>query len=87
MLKDGVAVTIGPVAEPYTIGFPKPAEFFGYLVTGKYTVVECYAKTVIMASWMGVLVGDPLYNPYGKIMPGKESAIHSSPKRVTHPFK
>ena len=87
LLKDGVAVTIGPVAEPYTLGFPKPAEFFGYLVTGKYTVVECYAKTVITASWMGVLVADPLYNPYGTTKPGKESAIHSSPKGVTHPFK
>ncbi len=87
LLKDGVAVTIGPVAEPYTIGFPKPAEFFGYLVTGKYTVAECYAKTAIMASWMGVLVADPLYNPYGTTKPGKESAIHSSPKGVASPFK
>lgn len=82
LLKDGVAVTLGPVAEPYTIGFPKPAEFFGFLATGKYTVAECYAKTVIFASWMGVLVGDPLYNPFAKHPLIKEEDIHTSPKGI-----
>jgi uncharacterized protein (TIGR03790 family) len=66
MLDEGVAATLGPVAEPYTIGFPKPAEFFGLLVTGKYTLVECYYKTALLNSWMTVLVGDPLYNPYAR---------------------
>lgn len=68
LLKNGVAVTLGPVGEPYTVGFPKPAEFFGFLATGQYTLVECYARTVQMCSWMTVLVGDPLYNPY-KVKP------------------
>jgi uncharacterized protein (TIGR03790 family) len=66
LLEKGVVATLGPVAEPYTIGFPKPAEFFGLLVTGKYTLVECYFKTLLLNSWMTVLVGDPLYNPYAK---------------------
>jgi uncharacterized protein (TIGR03790 family) len=66
LLEKGVVATLGPVAEPYTIGFPKPAEFFGLLVTGKYTLVECYYKTLLLNSWMTVLVGDPLYNPFGK---------------------
>ncbi len=82
LLKDGVAVTLGPVAEPYTVGFPKPAEFFGFLATGKYTVAECYAKTVLFASWMGVLVGDPLYNPYAKHPLIKVEDIHTSPKGI-----
>jgi uncharacterized protein (TIGR03790 family) len=64
LLEHGVAATLGPVAEPYTIGFPKPAEFFGFLVTGRYTLVECYYRTALFTSWMTVLVGDPLYNPY-----------------------
>jgi uncharacterized protein (TIGR03790 family) len=64
LLKKGVCATLGPVAEPYTVGFPKPAEFFGLLVTGEYTLVECYARTMLFCSWMTVLVGDPLYNPY-----------------------
>jgi hypothetical protein len=69
---DGVAATIGPVAEPYTVAFPKPAEFFGFLVTGKYTLVEAYSRSIFLTSWMMVLVGDPLYNPFarhGRLMP------------------
>ena len=66
LLKKGVCATLGPVAEPYTIGFPKPAEFFGFLATGEYTLVECYSRTALMCSWMTVLVGDPLYNPFKK---------------------
>lgn len=82
LLKAGVAATIGPVAEPYTVGFPKPSEFFGYLGTGKYTLVECYAKTTMFASWMGVLVGDPLYTPFAKDPVVKEDAIKPSPQGV-----
>jgi uncharacterized protein (TIGR03790 family) len=66
ILMDGAAATLGPVAEPYTAGFPKPAEFFGFLVTGEYSLVECYARTTLLTSWTMVLVGDPLYNPYAK---------------------
>jgi uncharacterized protein (TIGR03790 family) len=66
LLDHGAAATLGPVAEPYTIGFPKPAEFFGFLATGEYTLVECYWKTELFASWMTVLIGDPLYNPFKK---------------------
>jgi uncharacterized protein (TIGR03790 family) len=64
LLKKGVCATLGPVAEPYTVGFPKPAEFFGFLATGEFTLVECYARSLLLCSWMTVLVGDPLYNPY-----------------------
>ncbi len=66
LLDNGVVATLGPVAEPYTIGFPKPAEFFGTLVTGRYTLVECYSRTLMLTSWMTVLVGDPLYNPFAR---------------------
>ena len=81
LLKAGVAATIGPVGEPYTIGFPKPAEFFGFLATGKYTLVECYAKSQLFASWMGVLVGDPLYNPFAKNPIVDEKDVVPSPTR------
>lgn len=79
LLKAGVAATIGPVAEPYTIGFPKPAEFFGFLATGEYTLVESYARTVYFASWMGVLVGDPLYAPFAKTPAVKAADVKVSP--------
>jgi len=86
LLKDGAAVTLGPVAEPYTVGFPKPEEFFGFLVTGEETVVEVYAKTALLVSWMTVFVGDPLYNPYGKNRPGDGLKVFPSPKGVKNIF-
>ncbi|MBN9521722.1 TIGR03790 family protein [bacterium] len=63
LLKKGVAATLGPVAEPYTVGFPKPAEFFGFLAAGE-PLVEAHAKSVLFCSWMTVLIGDPLYAPF-----------------------
>lgn len=87
LLKAGAAATIGPVAEPYTIGFPKPAEFFGFVATGKYPLAECYTKTVYFTSWMTVLVGDPLYNPF-KVKPMlEESKLFPSPKGGAAMFK
>lgn len=80
LLEKGACATLGPVGEPFTIGFPKPAEFFGLLATGKYTLVECYGRTVMLSSWMGTLIGDPLYNPYGKIPALDETKIFASPK-------
>jgi uncharacterized protein (TIGR03790 family) len=85
LLEDGVAATLGPVAEPYTFGFPKPAEFFGYLVTGKFTLVECYYKTALFTSWMTVLVGDPLYNPYAKNPKLSVDEVKPSPKEGKFP--
>jgi len=79
LLVDGAAATLGPVAEPYTIGFPKPAEFFGTLVTGDYTLVESYWRTAMFASWMTVLVGDPLYNPYSRSPKLKIEQVQPSP--------
>jgi uncharacterized protein (TIGR03790 family) len=80
LLKKGVAATLGPVAEPYTVGFPKPAEFFGFLATGEYTLVESYARSELFCSWMTVLVGDPLYNPFKKAPRLKAGDVLPSPK-------
>ncbi len=86
-LEKGAAATLGPVAEPYTIGFPKPEEFFGFLATGKYTLVESYSRTVMLNSWMGVLVGDPLYNPFAKKPALKEDDVKPSPQGAKFPFR
>jgi uncharacterized protein (TIGR03790 family) len=80
LLENGVAATLGPVAEPYTFGFPKPAEFFGFLLTGRYTLVECYSKTSLLNSWMTVLVGDPLYNPFAKTPKLTPEQVKPSPE-------
>lgn len=64
MLEDGVAATIGPVAEPYVQAFPVPEAFFGALIDGSYTLVEAYFLSLPYLSWQMVLVGDPLYRPF-----------------------
>ena len=64
LLNDGVAATLGPVAEPYLHAFPPADEFFPLLLTGKLTLAEVYWKTTPLTSWMTTCVGDPLYTPY-----------------------
>lgn len=64
MLERGVIGTLGPVREPYLSAFPRPDEFFPLLLTGKFTLVECYYRTLPFSSWVMVLVGDPLYTPF-----------------------
>jgi uncharacterized protein (TIGR03790 family) len=86
LLEKGAAATLGPVAEPYTVGFPKPAEFFGFLATGEYTLVECYWKTELFASWMTVLIGDPLYNPFKNNPKLKVEQVKPSPAGGRLPF-
>ncbi|MFO0848173.1 MAG: TIGR03790 family protein [Gemmataceae bacterium] len=80
LLRAGAAVTIGPVNEPYTVGFPKPAEFFAALGAGTDTLVECYAKTTLLVSWRSVLIGDPLYRPFAKTPAAKPEDLQPSPK-------
>ena len=64
MLEDGVCATLGPVAEPYLVAFPRPNEFFSLLLEGDRTLVECFYDTKPFNSWMMTLIGDPLYRPY-----------------------
>jgi hypothetical protein len=64
MLEHGVAATLGPVWEPKLAAFPLPDDFFSLLLTGRYNLVEAYYRTTPFSSWVMVLVGDPLYNPF-----------------------
>ncbi len=64
MLEEGVAATIGPVAEPYVQGFPLPEVFFSFLLDGYYTLAESYFLSLPYLSWQMVLIGDPLYRPF-----------------------
>jgi uncharacterized protein (TIGR03790 family) len=64
LLNDGVAATLGAVAEPYLQAFPLPDEFFPLLMTGRLSLAEVYWKTTRMTSWMMDAIGDPLYTPY-----------------------
>jgi uncharacterized protein (TIGR03790 family) len=64
MLINGVAATIGAVDEPLLAAFPAPEEFYPLLLTGKYTIAECYWRTIPNVSWQMTLIADPLYNPF-----------------------
>jgi uncharacterized protein (TIGR03790 family) len=64
MLEEGVAATLGPVAEPYLFSFPLPDQFFPLLMAGELTLLEVYFLTVPQVSWMQILIGDPLYQPF-----------------------
>ena len=64
LIDKGASVTIGAVGEPYLNSFPKPKEFFGLLLSGKYSLVEAYYLTKKYMSWKLVLIGDPLYKPF-----------------------
>ncbi len=64
LLEEGVAATLGPVAEPYVQGFPLPERFFALLLDGYYTLAESYFLTVPYLSWQMILIGDPLYRPF-----------------------
>jgi uncharacterized protein (TIGR03790 family) len=65
MLSDGVTATIGAVAEPYLQSFPNPRDFFAELLDGK-CLVEAFYRTQPFCSWQLLLIGDPLYRPFGK---------------------
>ncbi len=66
LLTDGAAATIAPVAEPYLRAFPEPKAFFGLLLSGRFSLAECYAYTTQLNSWMMMLIGDPLYCPFAE---------------------
>jgi uncharacterized protein (TIGR03790 family) len=79
MIEDGVAATIGPVYEPYLMAFPRPEQFFGLLLEGQLTLVECYYRTLPYNSWMMTLIGDPLYRPYKNVRVAKPAARQAAP--------
>ncbi len=78
MIQNGVAATLGAVNEPFVQAFPLPQDFFALLLTGRYSVAECYWRTVPNTSWRLTLIADPLYNPY-KLHP-KLSIYQLSPE-------
>jgi uncharacterized protein (TIGR03790 family) len=65
LLRKGITATLGAVAEPYLHAFPEPKAFFSELFEGK-CLVEAFYQTKPFNSWQLVLIGDPLYRPFGK---------------------
>jgi uncharacterized protein (TIGR03790 family) len=80
LLKDGVVATFGATSEPFLESFPLPSEFFGLLLTGKYTLAEVFFATQTHTSWKLALIGDPLYNPFKNNPMLTEDAITDPPR-------
>jgi uncharacterized protein (TIGR03790 family) len=64
LMRRGAAVTLGPVAEPYLAAFPHGDIFVEGLLSG-LTVAESYWLALPEVNWVMVLLGDPLYRPFG----------------------
>jgi uncharacterized protein (TIGR03790 family) len=68
MLEKGIAATVGPVAEPYLQSFPQPEIFFSCIIDGRFSLAECYALSNPYLSWQMLLIGDPLYRPFSRML-------------------
>jgi hypothetical protein len=49
----------------YVQAYTVPDIFFALLTAGRLSLAECYARTTPFLSWQMVLIGDPLYRPWG----------------------
>jgi hypothetical protein len=65
LMRRGAAVTLGPVREPYLGAFPHGDIFVEGLLSG-LTVAESYWLALPEVNWAMVLLGDPLYRPFGR---------------------
>jgi uncharacterized protein (TIGR03790 family) len=65
LMRRGAAVTLGPVREPYLAAFPHGDIFVEGLLSG-LTVAESYWLALPQVNWAMVLLGDPLYRPFGR---------------------
>ena len=63
LIARGAAVTAGNVYEPYLGMTLHPDLFQDRLMSGFCVADAAYASTPVL-SWMGVVLGDPLYQPY-----------------------
>lgn len=63
LLARGAAVTLGNVYEPY-LGLTAHLDIFQDRLMAGFTFAESAYTSQQALSWMGVVVGDPLYRPY-----------------------
>jgi len=64
LIRNGACVTMGPTNEPYLEAFPAADEFLRKLFAGE-SIGGAYYATEKWLSWRMVLLGDPLYRPFG----------------------
>lgn len=62
----GATVAMGTIDEPFLAGTPNPALLLAFLAQLHTTLGEAAAGSLPVLSWQSVVVGDPLYRPFGK---------------------
>lgn len=73
LLSRGAAAVLGNVYEPY-LQFTHQFDTFANRLTSGYTFIESAYASIEAISWMGIAVGDPLYQPF----PAPNTAIDES---------
>ncbi len=68
LLARGAACTMGCVYEPY-LSFTPNLAFFAQAFTGGWTFGEAAWASQLAVSWQTAVIGDPLYQPFGKAPP------------------
>ena len=83
--RKGLTCGTGVIAEPYLSGQSQPNDVIYYLLNGYDFMSAAYLGQPDI-KWMGLVIGDPLYNPFSK---SKVPAIDNSiqPSTVTYDFE
>jgi tetratricopeptide (TPR) repeat protein len=73
LLSHGAAATLGNVYEPY-LQFTAHLDIFNDRLLHGFTFAESAYSSIDVLSWTSVMVGDPLYRPYGSWLQLEASA-------------
>jgi tetratricopeptide (TPR) repeat protein len=88
LLTRGAAATLGNVYEPY-LQLTTHLDIFNDRLLHGFTLAESASMATQVLSWMGVVVGDPLYRPYAswlQLETGKGSQKNASEWKAYHDF-
>lgn len=77
LLARGAAATLGAVSEPF-LGFTPNIEVFASRLCGGATFAEAAYLSMSALSWQGVVVGDPLYRPFGRTLEDQIAALEQA---------
>ena len=85
LISRGAAASVGNVYEPYLQLTTQPDILNDRLLHG-FTFAESAYSATDALSWMGVMVGDPLYRPYLNWIQIDAAPVKSSPWKSYHDF-
>src|SRR5947209_19856899 len=85
LISRGAAASVGNVYEPYLQLTTHPNILNDRLLHG-FTFAESAYSATDALSWMGVMVGDPLYRPYLNWIQIDSAPVKSSPWKFYHDF-